>query len=80
MLGESRKYSQLWFKWMLTVEKENACVTVNVSVCQVLKLQKPNIPAAKLWDNIKNIFMTAFPHGIDVKIVALTWKTTNHSG
>jgi len=37
---------------------------------QVLKWQLPNIPAAKLWDNIKNIYMAVFPHGIDVKIVA----------
>jgi len=42
----------------------------NGSVHQVLKWQQPNIPAAKLWDNIKNIYMAVFPHSIDVKIVA----------
>jgi len=39
-------------------------------VRQVLKWQQPNIPAAKLSDNIKNIYMAVFPHGINVKIVA----------
>jgi len=34
----------------------------NGSVCQAL-------PAAKLWDNIKNIYVTVFPHSIDDKIV-----------
>lgn len=50
---------------------------------QVLKGQRPNKPAAKLLDNIKNIYMPVFPHGIDVKIATsenVEWLVTSHSG
>jgi len=34
----------------------------NGSVRQILKQQQPNIPAAKLWDALKNIYMVViFP-------------------
>jgi len=48
-------------------------------VRQVLKCQQPNIQAAKLLYNLKNIYMAVFPHGINVKIVAsekVEWLVT----